>query len=524
MRLRKYIVFFTAALFSCTAISGQGLINSGAAINIGTGAYIYIDGGFGVGNFLNQDAGAFTGSSDNGGTIDVTGNWTNNSTANVFTTNNGTVRLIGANQDISGTTATWFNNLTLGGSGNKTLFVNALTGGGFAAPSGKLDLGNRPLILNSNTLIINNPNPGLATIDNSAGGYIVSETNAAANPSILQWNIGVTNGTYIYPFGDASAVLIPFTLDKTAGTATVSVSTRESNIAARDNQPWQTGVTNMYSTTIGGPGEIPVVVDRWWDINPTANITAGLTFTYIGAENTLNAAYQAGPFGAQTWNGAGWNPPVGTGPGVTAGTAQVVVPPAVVNTRPWVLSSIAAPLPVEMLTITVACENKNAIIKWSTASENNNSYFTIEKSSDGNQFNEIGRVKGNGTTHIIHSYSYTDLVPKSEPCYYRIRQTDFNASSAVTNAVSFKGCADLSPFSIFFSSAENSFYINATITENCTIIIYDVTGRKVSDFNTSIKTGLNKIDLADSNLAGGIYFVTFSGAIHHDSRKIAVLK
>ena len=138
MNLMNKIFLSFCGIFFCAVGFSQGLLNNGAKINTSAGTFIYINGGAAVGNFLNQDAGAFVGSLDNGGTIDLTGNWTNNSTANAFTTNSGTVRLIGVNQNISGATPTWFNNLTLGGTGTKTLNVNTLVGGGFAAPAGKL--------------------------------------------------------------------------------------------------------------------------------------------------------------------------------------------------------------------------------------------------------------------------------------------------------------------------------------------------------------------------------------------------
>ena len=344
------------------------------------GAFIYINGGSGTGNFLNQDAGAFTGTIENQGSMDLTGDWTNLSAGAVFNASLGTVRLLGSNQFIQGTASTYFNNLTLLGSGTKTLNIPTLTGGGFAVPAGVLDLTTLPLDLNGYKLTVSNP--AVTAITNTTG-YIISETPAAINPSIVQWNMGANNGIYIYPFG-VSGTQIPFSLNKSAGTGDVSVSTRAT--ATTNNASWQASVTNMYSTVVGGPGEIPVVIDRWWDVDPSAPVTAMMSFTYRGIENTTTYN-PSGTFSAQNWNGLQWLPPVGGGPGVLAGTASVTTPFQVLTTTPWVLSNIEAPLPVELLSFTASCNgDQKTALKWTTASEKNNNYFTLEKSHDGNTY------------------------------------------------------------------------------------------------------------------------------------------
>lgn len=95
------------------------------------------------------------------------------------------------------------------------------------------------------------------------------------------------------------------------------------------------------------------------------------------------------------------------------------------------------PLPVEFLEISAECLNDNGVkIEWSTASELNNDFFTLYRSStlQGNggfqvhmPFTEIAVIEGNGTTSTQSDYSYTDYVPSTSIInYYKLKQTDFN--------------------------------------------------------------------------------------------------
>ena len=88
------------------------------------------------GDIQNQNGGQFF----NSGTIDLSGNWIHNSANNCFSTSAGTVIFNGANQTIGGTNPTTFNNLTLIGTGTKTLNVNTTVGGAYVGPAGILVL------------------------------------------------------------------------------------------------------------------------------------------------------------------------------------------------------------------------------------------------------------------------------------------------------------------------------------------------------------------------------------------------
>lgn len=70
--------------------------------------------------------------------------------------------------------------------------------------------------------------------------------------------------------------------------------------------------------------------------------------------------------------------------------------------------------------------NKSVELKWSTASEIGNAFFTIERSLNGREFTPIANIQGSGDSDDIIHYSFEDLFPRNGTSYYRLKQNDFN--------------------------------------------------------------------------------------------------
>lgn len=87
-----------------------------------------------------------------------------------------------------------------------------------------------------------------------------------------------------------------------------------------------------------------------------------------------------------------------------------------------------SPLPVKLISFNALLDENKVDITWTTASEVNNDYFTIERSKDGKQFEEVAKVKGAGTTNSMMEYFETDYEPLTGISYYRLKQTDFDGT------------------------------------------------------------------------------------------------
>jgi hypothetical protein len=101
-------------------------------------------------------------------------------------------------------------------------------------------------------------------------------------------------------------------------------------------------------------------------------------------------------------------------------------PPTPPETNPY--------LPIELVSFTGKADDGSVILKWSTASEINNDYFVIEKSTDGEFFSEITRVDGAGNSNELVSYEYIDDKP-SELSYYRLKQYDFDGATSCSDII-----------------------------------------------------------------------------------------
>ncbi len=75
---------------------------------------------------------------------------------------------------------------------------------------------------------------------------------------------------------------------------------------------------------------------------------------------------------------------------------------------------------------------------WQTLTENNNAYFSIEKSRDGISFSEVSKLKSAGATDHATNYSYADGNEINGLVYYRLKQVNLDGSSTYSNIVSLK--------------------------------------------------------------------------------------
>ncbi len=84
-------------------------------------------------------------------------------------------------------------------------------------------------------------------------------------------------------------------------------------------------------------------------------------------------------------------------------------------------------LPITLISFDASVTNDNEVkLEWATAEEIGNSYFSIERSADGVEFEIIGTREGAGNSSSVIEYTFTDIRPLSGRAFYRLRQTDFN--------------------------------------------------------------------------------------------------
>lgn len=178
-------------------------------------------------------------------------------------------------------------------------------------------------------------------------------------------------------------------------------------------------------------------------------------------------------------------------------------------------------LPIELLAFEAENVTGGVELTWKTATELNNDYFTIERSSDGIGYSEIATVKGSGTSKEIVSYDFTDTDPLNGRSYYRLTQTDFDGKFevfkpvAVDVTLSDEPVISVSPNPI----TGNTLYITLAQAQEGALELLDSRGNKVL---TGITDGSSdNIELAiDSELQPGFYYLKYKTATVAETVKL----
>jgi hypothetical protein len=165
---------------------------------------------------------------------------------------------------------------------------------------------------------------------------------------------------------------------------------------------------------------------EYWILDRNAGTqarTVGLTWNAATCFNTQYTSFEVARWDNISGIWQDHNGVLSGPPGVASGI--VTTPATVPSFSPFAIAYVPAPLPVEMESIHIDCEDGTGVLTWQTSSEINNDHFDIERSTDATNWEEMGRVSGNGNSNVSHSYSWVDHNPLSEG-YYRIKQVDFD--------------------------------------------------------------------------------------------------
>ncbi len=164
------------------------------------------------------------------------------------------------------------------------------------------------------------------------------------------------------------------------------------------------------------------------------------------------------------------------------------------------------PAPVELAYFSANKDETNVILTWQTASEQNNSHFSIEKSTNGSNFLEIGQEEGQGTTLETTEYQFTDFAPSTGACYYRLRQIDFDGNFTFSNiaSVDFKGKEKTAIYPTPTTGRLNIKPLESFGPES-DLMIFDKLGRLLKVL--PIDDGAEFLELDVTDLPVGTYFL-----------------
>jgi hypothetical protein len=194
-------------------------------------------------------------------------------------------------------------------------------------------------------------------------------------------------------------------------------------------------------------------------------------------------------------------------PSVTFGTNLTLTSQAIyileIALLKYTIPSMQGALPVKWIDLELTECNGDISIDWSTASEANNSGFTIEKSLNGLDFNEIGFTKGVGNSNSINRYHFVDNKISNKVQFYRLKQIDFDGKYEFSKMLIYYP-KEYEETSVIWPNPFNEYiYINESII-GVETKLFDLNGIQIS-LSTTNENGITKFQTNELN--PGIYFL-----------------
>lgn len=94
-----------------------------------------------------------------------------------------------------------------------------------------------------------------------------------------------------------------------------------------------------------------------------------------------------------------------------------------------ILESPPVSLPIELLYFRGKNRDGYNKLEWASATENNNNYYSLWHSTDGDQWNLMTIISGAGNSSHTIMYEYLDPFPFNGINYYMLEQTDFDGKN-----------------------------------------------------------------------------------------------
>lgn len=167
--------------------------------------------------------------------------------------------------------------------------------------------------------------------------------------------------------------------------------------------------------------------------------------------------------------------------------------------------------PIELLDFAGKITDNGNLLTWVTASETNNHYFTLERSTDGTHFVALTRVNGAGTSFAEQNYQYLDRYAPNGIAYYRLSQTDYNGETTTAKEVVVlqrtQSHATLQIEQVYGLGNTNEVYLNINNpqTSPVRLQVYSITGQLLHTQTYQTQAGSNVLWCNSQVWAKGVY-------------------
>jgi hypothetical protein len=201
----------------------------------------------------------------------------------------------------------------------------------------------------------------------------------------------------------------------------------------------------------------------------------------------------------------------------------------------FVLASNSEPLPVEMANFDAQVDDDAVRLTRQTASETGNAEFRVQRRAGGGErpgeedWSQVGRVEGAGTTTEAQSYRFTDaeLPYEADRLTYRLAQVDTDGSVHHSEGITVqRGVDAVTLRGTYPNPARQHLTVQYALpaSQTTTLRLYDVLGRRVRTVTQGRREGRHEVRLDISNLTSGVYFLRLTAGDATRTQRLTVVR
>ena len=319
--------------------------------------------------------------------------------------------------------------------------------------------------------------------------------------------VGAAAGKKIFPVGTSSAYN-PLIIENAGTSDNFSVAVKQGRL--------------LYGTS--GSAAKQHAVDRTWYVEEAVG---------GGSQVTLTAQWNAGDeledlakpgsafnrlncFISHYDAISGWDSGSQTGATASGSGPYTISRDSITSFSPFGVEDPSA-LPITLIDFTAKAEGKKVRLDWETGSEENNDFFTVERSLDGKKFEKVFTKKGAGNSKVNQFYFGYDANPYTGVSYYRLKQTDFDGKFAYSDIVSVKVAGEQVTSEIDVNVYPNPvtsqlIHVDLKAQNNATYTmrIINEIGQQIFTDTYDAFVGNNSYEIHLPNAVTGLYIVEIS--------------
>ncbi|MDC6470921.1 hypothetical protein PQZ52_03000, partial [Flavobacteriales bacterium] len=407
-----------------------------------------------------------------------------------------------------------FHDLTVNNAAGLTMANNVQV-------DGTLDFTNGNITTNANSLIFGNSSPTtVPTATNTK--HIIGNCS----------KIFDTATEFTFPVGDDTLRPIKLTTSG-GGAASTTFKVKYNSSTGPNHTVLGTGfLAGGYISGGGAPG-IPTNTNGYhFDITrPVGSKDAILSVSWNnqltwGTNGGSNVASDITNMTFANYNGTQWEVEPSTASGIAV-NGNLVTDGSVTDFLPgkFTLGSIDQGfyLPIDLVSFTGECINNQTNIEFVVASQVNNEYFTIKRSEDLTEWQEVGNINGGGTTNEEITYNWTDDNPKSGVSYYKLFQTDIDGASKSFEPIAVNCENTMLGYNVYPNPTNKllslDLYLENYQGDNVYIVLKDLKGLVVRKYPLDLNRGFNHFDYDLSEIPNGVYLINYEGTTEYIPQK-----